>query len=69
MTVMCCVCHRTRIDDQWLPVAPEPGHQEAISHSYCPVCLHAAISELESHGRVSGRSATRQPQQTAASAA
>jgi len=66
MTVMCCVCNKTKINDQWLPLSIEVEADEKISHSYCPTCLHAALTELETLGRLVGSAAALQPHQAVA---
>ena len=63
MTVKCCVCTKTRIDDQWLDA--ETAANELISHSYCPVCLDAALAELTAYTQSTGINTTQQHTQQA----
>ncbi|NTV14124.1 MAG: hypothetical protein HGA96_09395 [Desulfobulbaceae bacterium] len=63
MTVKCCVCTKTRINDQWLDA--EIKANELVSHSYCPACLDAALAELTAHNQTNGN-ATPQPHHASA---
>ena len=60
MTIKCCVCKKTRIDDQWLPLDIVSQHDELVSHSYCPICLDAALTELTAHSSTAGTTSPRQ---------
>lgn len=55
MTVKCCVCTKTRIDDQWLSLEGGTKAGELVSHSYCPACLDAALAELTAHRETTRR--------------
>lgn len=60
MTVKCCVCTKTRIDDQWLSLDGGTKSGELVSHSYCPTCLDAALAELTAHSETAKRTITEQ---------
>lgn len=42
MTIACCKCKRTREGGEW---KRSPKVDLAISHTYCPACLAAAMTE------------------------
>ena len=44
MTIQCCKCHKVRVNDKWY-TTHEHSH-EAITHTYCPVCLDLANQEI-----------------------
>lgn len=58
MTVKCCVCTKTRVNDQWLDA--EIKANELVSHSYCPTCLDAALAELTAHSQTTGTTNSQQ---------
>ncbi len=62
MTVKCCVCNKTRIADRWLVNISEAAPDDTVSHSYCPSCLHAALSEVDTMGRMANGNTPSLPQ-------
>lgn len=45
VTVQCCMCNRTKIENGWLMQPTEDGHM--VSHGYCPECFEKSMREIE----------------------
>ena len=50
MTVVCCKCKKIRIEGEWKRHSESP--MDIVSHTYCPICLASARTELlpSTHG-------------------
>ena len=44
MTIQCCVCKKTKMDDDWRNQPVAAGQD--ISHTYCPTCLIETVTAL-----------------------
>ncbi len=49
---VCCVCHKVKIRNQWIPIEEMINNIASLSHTYCSDCMPHAIEKVrkESHG-------------------
>jgi len=38
MTVQCCMCHRVRVETNWVRVRDPAAVSRTASHTFCPRC-------------------------------
>jgi len=45
LRTQCCSCRRVLVDNDWLPVKPDP--RRWYSHGYCPECLRTEMARWD----------------------
>lgn len=50
MTIQCCVCHKVKVQDEW--IRPSQDHLGRVSHTYCPICLDRSLAAMRAERRL-----------------